>query len=217
MQVLYERCAGIDVHKDQVTVAVRLPGSGPGGRDTQVRKFGGVLWGAAGDGPLAGVAGRDPCGDGGHRGSTRCRCITRCWNPAASSRCWCATPRMSRTCRAARPTRWMRPGWRSCWSAGCCGAASSRPQDIKAVRDVVRYRRKIVQERAVGDPAAGRGAPGRRDQAGLGGVLHRHGVGAGDDPGADRRGTARGGARRAGTGPDAVQDRRPVPGAGGPL
>ena len=40
MQVLYERCAGIDVHKDQVTVAVRTPGSGPGRRDTRVRKFG---------------------------------------------------------------------------------------------------------------------------------------------------------------------------------
>jgi transposase len=39
MQVLYQRCAGIDVHKDQITVAARLPGSGPGGRDTQVRKF----------------------------------------------------------------------------------------------------------------------------------------------------------------------------------
>jgi transposase len=39
MQVLYERCAGIDVHKDQVTVAVRVPGGGPGGRDTKVRKF----------------------------------------------------------------------------------------------------------------------------------------------------------------------------------
>ena len=40
MQVLYERCAGIDVHKDQVTVAVRTPGPGPGRRDTRVRKFG---------------------------------------------------------------------------------------------------------------------------------------------------------------------------------
>lgn len=36
---MYERCAGIDVHKDQVTVAVRTPGDGPGGRQTQVRKF----------------------------------------------------------------------------------------------------------------------------------------------------------------------------------
>ena len=39
VQVLYERCAGIDVHKDQVTVAVRLPGPGPGGREARVRKF----------------------------------------------------------------------------------------------------------------------------------------------------------------------------------
>ena len=39
VQVLYERCAGIDVHKDQVTVAVRAPGSGPRARDTRVRKF----------------------------------------------------------------------------------------------------------------------------------------------------------------------------------
>ena len=39
MQIVYQRCAAIDVHKDQVTVAVRLPGAGPGGRDTQVRKF----------------------------------------------------------------------------------------------------------------------------------------------------------------------------------
>jgi transposase len=39
VRVLYERCAGIDVHKDQVTVAVRTPGDGPGGRQTQVRKF----------------------------------------------------------------------------------------------------------------------------------------------------------------------------------
>jgi len=37
VQVIYERCAAIDVHKDQVTVAVRVPG--PGGRDTTVRKF----------------------------------------------------------------------------------------------------------------------------------------------------------------------------------
>jgi transposase len=37
--VLYERCAGIDVHKDQVTVAVRTPGDGPGGRRLEVRKF----------------------------------------------------------------------------------------------------------------------------------------------------------------------------------
>jgi transposase len=42
VRVLYERCAAIDVHEDQVTVAARSPGegpAGPAGRDTQVRKF----------------------------------------------------------------------------------------------------------------------------------------------------------------------------------
>lgn len=39
VRIVYERCAGIDVHKDQVTVAVRTPGEGPQGRVTQVRKF----------------------------------------------------------------------------------------------------------------------------------------------------------------------------------
>ncbi len=29
MEVVVERCAGIDVHQAQVTVCVRLPGSGP--------------------------------------------------------------------------------------------------------------------------------------------------------------------------------------------
>jgi transposase len=31
MQVLYERCAAVDVGKDVIAVAVRLPGDGPGG------------------------------------------------------------------------------------------------------------------------------------------------------------------------------------------
>ena len=39
MQVLYERCAGIDVHKKVIWVAVRLPGPGPGERTLTVRSF----------------------------------------------------------------------------------------------------------------------------------------------------------------------------------
>ena len=77
MRVLYQRCAGIDVHKDQVTVAVRLPGQGPGGREARVRKFGafyGVLREMAGWLAAQGVT---------HvameaTGSIPCRCITRC-------------------------------------------------------------------------------------------------------------------------------------------
>jgi hypothetical protein len=32
MQVLYERCAAVDVGKDVIAVAVRLPGKGPDAR-----------------------------------------------------------------------------------------------------------------------------------------------------------------------------------------
>lgn len=39
MQVLYERCAAIDVGKDVIAVAVRLPGEGPDGRQTVKRTF----------------------------------------------------------------------------------------------------------------------------------------------------------------------------------
>jgi transposase len=47
---MYERCAGIDVGKDVIAVAVRLPGAGPDGRVTVKRtykKFYGVLAEAA--------------------------------------------------------------------------------------------------------------------------------------------------------------------------
>src|SRR6266851_169467 len=39
MQVLYQRCAAIDVGKDVIAVAVRLPGDGPEGRATVKRTF----------------------------------------------------------------------------------------------------------------------------------------------------------------------------------
>jgi transposase len=39
MQVLYERCAAVDVGKDVIAVAVRLPGDGPGGRQIIKRTF----------------------------------------------------------------------------------------------------------------------------------------------------------------------------------
>ena len=41
----------------------------------------------------------------------------------------------------------MPSGWRSCWSAGCCGGSFIPPAGIKAVRDVIRYRAKIARQR----------------------------------------------------------------------
>jgi hypothetical protein len=39
MQVLFERCAAVDVGKDVIAVAVRRPGKGPDGRVTVKRMF----------------------------------------------------------------------------------------------------------------------------------------------------------------------------------
>ena len=39
MEILYERCAGLDVGKDEVVVCIRTPG-GVGGRRQEVRTFG---------------------------------------------------------------------------------------------------------------------------------------------------------------------------------
>ena len=39
MQVIYERCAGAGVGKDVIAVAVRLPGKGQGGRKTEKREY----------------------------------------------------------------------------------------------------------------------------------------------------------------------------------
>ena len=39
MQVIYERCAAVDVGKDVIAVAVRLPGDGPDGRVTVRRMY----------------------------------------------------------------------------------------------------------------------------------------------------------------------------------
>ena len=47
MQVLYERCAAVDVGKDVIAVAVRLPGDGPDGRAHAQAHLQDVLRGAA--------------------------------------------------------------------------------------------------------------------------------------------------------------------------
>jgi transposase len=52
MKVLYERVAGIDVHKDMVKVAIRSPGDKPWTRKTEIlefRTFYGVLQYMAGE------------------------------------------------------------------------------------------------------------------------------------------------------------------------
>src|SRR4030095_16955277 len=67
-----------------------------------------------------------------------------CWRSGGWSCCW-STPATSRSCPAARPTSAMPPGCASCWSVGCCGAALVPPPAIRELRDLVRYRKRLIQ------------------------------------------------------------------------
>jgi transposase len=146
MQVLYQRCAGIDVHKDQVTVAVRLPGSGPGGRATQVRKF------AAFYGVL--------------REMTRWLVSQGVTHVAMEATGVYTLPVYHAllepgvfgqvlVCNAAhvknvpgRKTDAVDASWLAeLLECGLLKGSFIPPAEIKAVRDVVRYRRKLVQQR----------------------------------------------------------------------
>jgi hypothetical protein len=128
VELLHPRCAGLDVAKDEVVACVRVP-DGRGGRSQEVRTFQTftsglealaewlacegvtrVVMEATGQQLEAGLVGAGGAG--------------------ASTCCW-STPAMSRSCLAARPMSVTRPGWRSCWSSGCCGAASChRPRSV---------------------------------------------------------------------------------------
>jgi hypothetical protein len=68
MHVVYERCAAIDVGKDEIAVAVRMPGDGPEGRVTVKRTFRTFLRGDGRGRPVAGLARRHARGNGGDRG-----------------------------------------------------------------------------------------------------------------------------------------------------
>ena len=147
MQVLYQRCAGIDVHKDQVTVAVRLPGPGPGRRETQVRKF------AAFYGVLREMTRWLVSQGVTHVAMEATGVYTMpvyhaLLEPGAFERVL--------VCNAAhvknvpgRKTDAVDASWLAeLLECGLLAGSFIPPAQIKAVRDVVRYRRKIVQERA---------------------------------------------------------------------
>ena len=147
VQVLYQRCAGIDVHKDQVTVAVARPGPGPAGRETRVRKF------AAFYGVLREMAHWLPSRGVTHVAMEATGVYTMpvyhaLLEPGAFERVL--------VCNAAhvknvpgRKTDAVDASWLAeLLECGLLAGSFIPPAQIKAVRDVVRYRRKIVAERA---------------------------------------------------------------------
>ena len=91
------------------------------------------------------------------------------------------------------------------------------PADIKAARDVIRYRTKVVRSRTSEVQRLGNVLQDAGIKIGLSGLIHHHQVRPGDERGADRRGTPPRCAGRPGPGQDARQDPGPVHGAGRPV
>lgn len=147
MQVLYQRCAGIDVHKDQITVAVRLPGAGPGGRDTQVRKFKafyGVLREMTGWLASLGVT---------HVAMEATGIYTMpVFHALMEPGCF----EQVLVCNAAhvknvpgRKTDAVDASWLAqLLECGLLAGSFIPPENVKALRDVVRYRKKLVESRS---------------------------------------------------------------------
>src|SRR5690348_5706248 len=128
MHVVYERCAAIDVGKDEIAVAVRMPDDGPEGRVTVKRTFR-TFYGVMGEAARWLVS----------LGVTYVAMeATGVYSmPVYYALVEHGDFEKVLICNAAHvknvPGRKtdllitpMRSGWRTCWSAGCWRAASSR-------------------------------------------------------------------------------------------
>jgi len=130
MQVIYERCAAVDVGKDVIAIAVRKPGDGPDGRVTVKRTFKtfyGVLREAARWLMSEGVTHVAMEATGIYSMPVYHALLE---HGDFEKVLVCNAGHVKnvpgrKTDRAARPTWRTRSGCASCWSAGCWPAVSS--------------------------------------------------------------------------------------------
>ena len=146
MHVVYERCAAIDVGKDEIAVAVRMPGDGPDGRVTVKRTFR-TFYGVMGEAARWLVS----------LGVTHVAMeATGVYSmPVYYALLEHGNFEKVLICNAAhvknvpgRKTDYADAEWLAhLLECGLLAGSFVPPADIKAARDVVRYRAKIVQQR----------------------------------------------------------------------
>jgi transposase len=147
MQILYERCAAVDVGKDVIAVAVRLPGDGPDGRQLVKRTFK-TFYGVLGE------AARWLSSQGVTQVAMEATGI--CTMPVYHALIEHGDFAQVLVCNAGhvknvpgRKTDLADAGWLvHLLECGLLRGSFIPPADIKAARDVIRYRTKIVQSRA---------------------------------------------------------------------
>jgi transposase len=125
MHVVYERCAAIDVGKDEIAVAVRMPGDGPDGRVTVKRTFK-TFYGVLGEAArwLVSLGVTHVAMEA--TGSYSLPVYYALLEHGDFAKVLICNAGHVKNVPAARPTMPMPNGWRTCWSAGCWPAASSR-------------------------------------------------------------------------------------------
>jgi transposase len=146
MQVLYQRCAAVDVGKDVIAVAVRLPGDGPDGRTTVKRTFKtfyGVLRGAAAWLDSLGVT-HVAMEATGIYSMPVCHALLE--HGHFEQVLVCNAGHVKNV--PGRKTDYADAGWLvHLLECGLLKGSFIPPAEIKAARDVIRYRTKVVQSR----------------------------------------------------------------------
>ena len=201
MEQIHDRVAGLDVHRDQVAVCVRTPGP-RGGVQTEKARF---------DTTTGGLAALAEWLAGHAVALVAMEATGVYWKPvyyALEGRFdGVAVQRASRQERPGPQDRHVRrrvAGRRGRARDGAAQLRAAAADPGAAGADALP---QDPDRRPGGrDRPAGEGAPGRRDQAHLGGLQGADPVGAGDDRGADRRRARPGGAGRAGQGQAAPED-----------
>jgi len=149
MQVPYERCAAVDVGKDVIAVAVRLPGGGPDGRQAIKRTFKafcGVLGEAARWLASLGVT-HVAMGATGIYSMPVYHALIEHGQFAQVLVCNAGHVKNV----PGRKTDLADAGWLAhLLECGLLRGSFIPPAEIKAARDVLRYRAKVVQSRASG-------------------------------------------------------------------
>jgi transposase len=146
MHVVYERCAAVDVGKDEIAVAVRMPGDGPDGRVTVRRTFR-AFYGVMGEAArwLVSLGVTDVAME-----------ATGIYSmPVYYALLEYGDFARVLVCNAAhvknvpgRKTDYADAEWLAhLLECGLLAGSFIPPAGIKAVRDVIRYRRKVAQQR----------------------------------------------------------------------
>ena len=106
-------------------------------------------------------------------GSTRCRCITRCWTHGQFEQVLVCNAGQVKNV-PGRKTDLSDAEWLAhLLECGLLRGSFIPSAEIKAARDVIRYRAKLTASRTSGTVPAGQRAAGRRDQGRQRGVVDR--------------------------------------------